>query len=79
MGGFQMFRQLQGLFPQLEPMRMSGDLVEKYHTQGLMRSEEYLFTLRKALESGAYPLFQETIAAILTYGVTIEQEVFLHE
>jgi hypothetical protein len=79
MGGFQMFRQLQGLFPQLEPMRMSGDLVEKYRGQGLVRSEEYLFALRQALESGAYPLFQETIAAILTYGVTIEQEVFLHE
>lgn len=78
-GGFQMFQQLQELIPTLAPMRMSGEFVEKFHEYGLVRSEEYLSALKADLESGKHLLFKDAIEKILTFGVTIEQEVFLNE
>jgi hypothetical protein len=78
MGGFQMFEDLQELFPRLQPMRMSGAFVEKYHQNGLARPEKYLSKLRTDRENGAYPLFSDAIGEILKYGVTIEQEIFLN-
>lgn len=77
LGGFQMFAQLQQLIPSLKPLRMSGSDVDKYHTNGLVRSESYLDGLKSALAHQEYPLFTDAIQAILKYGVTIEQEVFL--
>lgn len=78
LGGFQMFQQMLEAAPRLQPMRMDGSYVEKYHSSGLERSEEYLSKLKIALENNAYPLFSDSIAAILKYGVTIEQETFLN-
>lgn len=78
MGGFQMFQQLQELIPALVPMRMSGEFVEKFHEHGLVRSEEYLSTLKTDLESGRHLLFKDAIEKILSFGVTIEQEAFLN-
>lgn len=77
LGGFQMFAQLQQLIPSLKPLRMSGGDVDKYHANGLVRSESYLDGLKSALAHQEYPLFTDAIQAILKYGVTIEQEVFL--
>lgn len=77
LGGFQMFAQLQQLIPSLKPLRMSGSDVDKYHANGLVRSESYLDGLRSALAHQEYPLFTEAIQEILKYGVTIEQEAFL--
>ena len=77
LGGFQMFAQLQQLIPSLKPLRMSGSDVEKYHTNGLIRSASYLDDLKSVLSHQEYPLFTEAIQAILKYGVTIEQEAFL--
>lgn len=78
MGGFQMFQQLQDLIPSLVPMRMSGEFVDKFHDHGLVRSKEYLFTLKTDLENGKYLLFKDAIEKILSFGVTIEQEAFLN-
>lgn len=78
MGGFQMFQQLQDLIPSLVPMRMSGEFVDKFHDHGLVRSKEYLSTLKTDLENGKYPLFKDAIEKILSFGVTIEQEAFLN-
>jgi hypothetical protein len=77
MGGFQMFEHLQKLIPCLQPMRMSGSFVEKYHQDGLLRPEKYLSKLKTDMQNGAYPLFADAIREILKYGVTIEQEIFL--
>ncbi|MCC8099642.1 MAG: DUF2220 domain-containing protein [Clostridiales bacterium] len=77
LGGFQMFTHLQAILPGLRPMRMSGAEVTAYRSRGLARSEDYLSTLRTALEAGEYPLFRDAIERILEYGVTIEQEAFL--
>lgn len=77
-GGFRMFQHLQGLIPRLVPMRMSGNFVEKYHENGLVRSEKYLAKLRDDMQSGEYMLFNDAICNILKHGVTIEQEIFLH-
>jgi hypothetical protein len=77
MGGFQMFEQLQKRIPRLQPMRMSGSFVEKYHQDGLLRPEKYLSKLKTDMQNGAYPLFADAIREILKYGVTIEQEIFL--
>ena len=77
LGGFQMFAQLQQLIPSLKPLRMSGIEVDKYHTNGLVRSESYLDGLKSALVHQEYPLFTDAIQEILKYGVTIEQEAFL--
>ena len=77
LGGFQMFAQLQQLIPSLKPLRMSGSDVDKYHANGLVRSESYLDGLRSASAHQEYPLFTEAIQEILKYGVTIEQEAFL--
>ena len=59
-------------------MRMSGEFVDKFHEHGLMRSKEYLSTLKTDMENGEYLLFKDAIEKILSYGVTIEQEVFLN-
>ncbi len=78
LGGFQIFQHLRGLIPQLQPMRMAGSFVEKYHETGLARSEVYLSKLQAVLAEGTCALFSEAITAILKYGVTIEQETFLN-
>ena len=78
MGGFRMFGHLQSLIPHLQPMRMSGNFVEKYHQNGLVRPEKYLSKLKTDMQDGAYPLFVDAINEILKYGVTIEQEIFLN-
>ena len=77
LGGFQMFSQLQRIVPQLQPMRMSGEDVERFHTSGFVRNERYLERLGAARRRGDFPLFTEAIDQILKYGVTIEQEAFL--
>ena len=77
-GGFRMFDNLQKLISSVLPMRMSGELVEKFHEHGLMRSNEYLSELAADLKSGRYLLFKDAIEKILSYGVTIEQETFLN-
>lgn len=77
LGGFQMFSHLQALVPTLEPLRMSSDDVERYHTYGLKRDQNYLSRLRQSLNSNEFPLFSQAIQKILEYGVTIEQEIFL--
>jgi hypothetical protein len=73
-----MFEDLQKLIPHLQPMRMSGFFVEKYHQDGLVRPEEYLSKLKTDMQNGAYSLFSDAIGEILKYGVTIEQECFLN-
>ena len=78
LGGFQMYQQMLETMPQLQPMRMDRSFVEKYHETGLARSEEYLGKIKAAQGCGAYPQFSDSIAAILRYGVTIEQEAFLN-
>ena len=77
-GGFQMFQQLQELIPALVPMRMAGELVDKFHKHGLVRSKEYLSALKTDLNNGKYLLFKDAIERILNFGVTIEQEAFLN-
>lgn len=79
LGGFRMFRHLRELVPSLMPMRMSGECVDSFREHGLERSDEYLAALKKEATEGKYPLFQDAIERILTYGVTIEQEAFLNE
>lgn len=79
LGGFKMFEKLQAIFPGLSPMRMSAEDVAKYHVSGKVRGADYLAQLRDCLREKKYPLFSEAITQILTYGVTIEQEVFLEE
>lgn len=74
LGGFQMFAQLQEIFPALLPMNMSVKDVETFRSRGLSRPHEYLVKLRNA--AGQYPMFQEVIQTLLRYGVTIEQEAF---
>ena len=77
-GGFQMFQQLHELIPALVPMRMAGELVDKFHKHGLVRSKEYLSALKTDLNNGKYLLFKDAIERILNFGVTIEQEAFLN-
>lgn len=57
LGGFQMFSHLQQIIPALLPMRMSGEEVEAYHRDGLVRSADYLNRVQAAFESGGNPLF----------------------
>ena len=78
-GGFQMFRQLQGLIPALTPMRMSGEYVERFRQYGLMRSKEYLSALETDAKNGEYPCLVKPLKKFCGIGVTIEQEVFLNE
>ena len=78
LGGFQMFYQMLETIPRLLPMRMDAAYIEKYHSTGLARSEEYLAKLQVAFDSNEYPIFSDSIAAILKYGVTVEQEAFLN-
>ena len=78
MGGFRMFDNLQTLIPSVLPMRMSGELVDKFHEHGLVRSKSYLSELESDLKNGKYDLFEGAIEQILYYGVTIEQEAFLN-
>ncbi len=77
LGGFRMFCELQSIFPQLQPMRMEASDVIKYASQGLARTEKYLKRIKDALENNEYPLFCDAMQAIINFGVTIEQEVFL--
>ena len=77
-GGFQMFQQLQELFPALVPMRMAGEFVDEFHQHGLVRSKEYLSALKADLNNGKFLLFKDAIERILNFGVTIEQEAFLN-
>ena len=77
-GGFQMFQQLQEVFPALVPMRMAGEFVDEFHQHGLKRSKEYLSALKTDLNNGKYLLFKDAIERILNFGVTIEQEAFLN-
>ena len=77
LGGFQMFSRLQQIFPQLQPMRMRAEDVDRYAQYGLRRDDSYLGRLQTAFETGEFPMFQDAIQEILRYRVTIEQEVFL--
>ena len=79
MGGFQMYEQLQKTFPNVQPMRMSEAEVEKYHHNGLARTEEYICKLRTSHFSHDGSQFKSAIDKITEYGVTIEQEAFLAE
>jgi len=76
LGGFRMFARLQELFPQLEPMRMSAEDVARHAALGFPREAPYLQRLSSALERREFPLFEDSIRAILQFGVTIEQEAF---
>ena len=78
LGGFQMFARLQKLFPELRPMRMSAEDVDRYAAFGLARDASYLQRMQTALERHEFPVFESSIRMILRHGVTIEQEVFLH-
>ena len=77
LGGFQMFSHLQGIIPDLKPLRMSGEEVATHWQNGLSRSEKYLERLEQALKNQEFPLFDDAIRKILDYGATIEQEIFL--
>lgn len=77
MGGFMMFERLQEIFPGLQPMRMSAGDVREYREHGLIREASYLAHLQEEMEHDRFPQFKDTIAEILSSGVTIEQEVFL--
>lgn len=77
LGGFQMFRALQAVLPELQPMRMGAAEVERYHAFGLVRPPSYLKQVELQLAAHQYPLFEEAMVQIMKYGVTIEQEVFL--
>lgn len=77
LGGFQMYEQLQKTFPNVQPMRMSEAEVEKYHHNGLARTEEYLCKLRTSHFNHADSQFKSAIEKIVEYRVTIEQETFL--
>lgn len=57
---------------------MEGYFVEQYHENGLTRSDKYIAKLKEDGEAGKYPLFTDSIRAIVKYGVTIEQETFLN-
>lgn len=72
-----MFSRLQQIFPQLQPMRMRAEDVDRYAQYGLRRDDSYLGRLQTAFETGEFPMFQDAIQEILRYRVTIEQEVFL--
>lgn len=74
LGGFKIFQQLQEVLPRLQPYRMGAQEVEKYAALGLPREQAYLDRLQAQADS--YPLFKKAIAAIMRYGVTIEQECF---
>ncbi len=78
LGGFKMFLQMKKSIPKLQPMRMDGSFVEKYHETGLDRPESYLLKLQSVRKDKNYLLFSEAIETILKYGVTIEQEAFLN-
>ncbi len=78
LGGFRMFARLQQLAPNLQLLHMSAADVEQYHEYGLARTPAYLARLQMALDDNSYPLFEDVIRAILRYGVTIEQEIFLN-
>ena len=77
LGGFQMYEQLQKTFPNVRPMRMSEAEVEKYHHNGLARSEEYLNKLHTSHFNVEGSPFRSAITKIVEYAVTIEQEIFL--
>lgn len=77
LGGFQMYEQLQKIFPSVQPMRMSEAEVEKHHHNGLARTEEYLCKLRASHFCHDGSCFKSAIDKITEYGVTIEQEAFL--
>lgn len=77
LGGFQMFSHLQGIIPDLKPLRMFEKEVDEHWQNGLSRSKEYLDRLELALKKREYPLFDGAIRKILEYRVTIEQEIFL--
>ena len=79
LGGFQMYEQLQKTFTNVHPMRMSAAEVEKYHHNGLARTEEYLCKLRTSHFNLVGSQFKPAIDKITEYGVTIEQEAFLAE
>jgi hypothetical protein len=49
LGGFQMFERLRRILPGLMPLRMGAEEVERYHTHGLERSEEYCQRLQEVL------------------------------
>ena len=55
-------------FPQLLPMRMSGQDVERYRAFGLARPKEYLQRLQDAMNKGQFLLFQDAIEKILQDG-----------
>lgn len=77
LGGFRMFAQLQRIFSQLQPMRMSAAEVWKYQKHALPRSEAYLLRLQESVEEPEMRCFKESADAILQIHATIEQEVFL--
>ena len=77
LGGFLMFERLKTIFPTLRPMRMAAENVRIHREHGLMREKAYLTRLQEEIEKGRFPEFRETIAEILSCGVTIEQESFL--
>lgn len=77
LGGFRMFNTLKCLVPQVRPWRMEAKDVERFAAFGLKRTEKYWTKLQSLQNKAEYGIFADTIAALLKYKVTIEQEVFL--
>ena len=79
LGGFKMFDKLQAIFSQLIPKKMGAEDVEKFHSKGKKRQEDYLAQLEAYRNEKNNSVFLDAIDQILKYRVTIEQEVFLME
>jgi hypothetical protein len=77
MGGFQMFRRLQIIIPDLHPFKMGPDEFKQYMAKGYRRDHTYLEKLRQLKRNPTFSQFEAVIDLILEYGITIEQEVML--
>lgn len=77
-GGFKMFVRLKkNIVPELKPMNMDIDSLNKYKENGLKRDDKYLLALQKLTEDSEYIMFRDVIEEIVKLRVTVEQESFL--
>ena len=76
-GGFKMFFQLMERIPSIKPWKMGADEVTKYRNRGMARTDAYIFKLKNMLKNQAFSIFHPAIEQLLSYKVTIEQEIML--
>lgn len=78
LGGFRILLQVQGIWPETQPLKMDLETFEKYAHVRKRVSNEYIQKVRSVLEQEEFNNFKEVLLKIIETKQILEQEAELH-